>query len=143
MFYRHFYNFSKRLFLRVQLNRSYKFCSNFMPIPFNFLLNILYRSKVAFCVQILFSTKLHPGTNRATRNFLLSDYNEPNKRIIELKCKIFYKRIKFIEYITFQYEENMVRKNNFNMDVVVRDAIDYIVESKTVCNVNISKQTFA
>lgn len=36
----------------------------------------------------------------------------------------------------------MARKNNFNMDVVVRDAIDYIVESKTVCNVNISKQTF-
>lgn len=29
------------------------------------------------------------------------------------------------------------------MDVVIRDAIDYIVESKTVCNVNISKQTFA
>lgn len=29
------------------------------------------------------------------------------------------------------------------MDVVIRDAIDYIVESKIVCNVNISKQTFA
>lgn len=97
------------------------------------------------CADTVFSTKLHPGTNRAARNFLLSDYNEPNKRIIKLKCKIFYrgyKGIKFIEYITFQYEENMVRKNNFNMDVVVRDAIDYIVESKTVCNVNISKQTF-
>lgn len=95
------------------------------------------------CADTVFSTKLHPGTNRAARNFLLSDYNEPNKRIIELKYSIESKGIKFIEYITFQYEENMVRKNNFNMDVVVRDAIDYIVESKTVCNVNISKQTFA
>lgn len=94
------------------------------------------------CADTVFSTKLHPGTNRAARNFLLSDYNEPNKRIIELKYSIESKGIKFIEYITFQYEENMVRKNNFNMDVVVRDAIDYIVESKTVCNVNISKQTF-
>lgn len=43
------------------------------------------------CADTVFSTKLRSGTNRAARNFLLSDYNEPNKRIIELKCKIFYR----------------------------------------------------
>lgn len=43
------------------------------------------------CADTVFSTKLRSGTNRAARNFLLSDYNESNKRIIEVKCKIFYR----------------------------------------------------
>lgn len=130
------------IFLTIQFELFVKFYSNFMPIiQFSTQYFISIESEI-LCADTVFSTKLHSGTNRAARNFCYPITTSRIKGLSSQNVKYSIEKGNKIYRILYFNEENMARKNNFNMDVVVRDAIDYIVESKTVCNVNISKQTF-